>query len=116
MEVIGRCPVCQGKLSVSKLQCDHCHIEITGDFEQSRFSYLNQSELHFVELFLANQGNIKVMERELEISYPTVKKQLDVILKKLGITPTGTVTLSREEIVQKVAKGELSIEDAENLL
>lgn len=115
MQIIGKCPVCQGPLNVSKLHCHACNIEISGDFTLSKFDQLTKSEIHFIERFLVNQGNIKEMEKELGISYPTVKKQLDSILLKLNL-PSKSVTLTKEEVVMKVAKGELTPEEAEELL
>ncbi|HHU28301.1 TPA: DUF2089 domain-containing protein, partial [bacterium] len=79
------------------------------------FDLLTKSEIKFIELFLVNQGNIKEMEKDLQVSYPTVKKQLDAIIMKLGLT-SKNVGLSKEEIIAKVVSGELSIEEAEDLL
>lgn len=115
MEVIGKCPVCHQALTITKLHCDHCQLEITGDFEQSRFSKLSVDELKFVETFLWAQGNIKVMEKELQISYPTVKKQLDQVIRKLQLGKP-TPTLTREEVMEKVVSGELTVDEAAQLL
>lgn len=116
MDIIGKCPVCGNDLNVAKLKCNHCHIEIAGDFTLSKFDYLEKSEVRFIELFLVNQGNIKEMEKQLGISYPTVKKLLDQIVNKLGLTLKESAPLSQKEIYEKVAKGELSPEEAAKLL
>jgi hypothetical protein len=115
MQIIGKCPVCNGALNVSKLHCDNCNIEISGDFNLTKFDLLSKSEIRFIELFLVNQGNIKEMEKELNISYPTVKKQLDAIILKLGLQ-VKQPSLSKEEVISRVASGELSPEEAELLL
>ena len=83
-EVIGTCPVCQNSLLATRLSCNVCHTEITGEFELSRFSYLNKEELNFIETFIRVYGNIKEMEKELDISYPTVKKMLEQVVSKMG--------------------------------
>lgn len=82
-EVIGNCPVCDHDLSVTKLTCHNCETEISGDFRLSKFDYLSKTELAFVETFIIKQGNIKEIEKELNISYPTVKKNLNLIIQKL---------------------------------
>ena len=41
-EVIGTCPVCQNSLLATRLSCNVCHTEITGEFELSRFSRFQQ--------------------------------------------------------------------------
>lgn len=115
MQIIGKCPVCNDALNVTSLKCKSCNIEINGDFTLSKFDLLTKSEIKFIELFLVNQGNIKEMEKDLQVSYPTVKKQLDAIIMKLGLT-SKNVGLSKEEIIAKVVSGELSIEEAEDLL
>ncbi len=116
MEVIGKCPVCHQALTITKLHCAHCQLEITGDFEQSRFSKLSTDELKFVETFLWAQGNIKVVEKELQISYPTVKKQLDQVIRKLQLTKPVPNALTREEVMAKVVSGELTVDEAAQLL
>lgn len=115
MQIIGNCPVCGDALNVTSLKCGSCNIEISGNFTLSKFDSLSKSEIKFIELFLVNQGNIKEMEKELQVSYPTVKKQLDSIISKLGLQSKYT-TLTKEEIIAKVKRGELSIEEAEELL
>ena len=73
MQIIGNCPVCGDALNVTSLKCGSCNIEISGNFTLSKFDSLSKSEIKFIELFLVNQGNIKEMEKELQVSYPTVK-------------------------------------------
>ncbi|MFA7156978.1 MAG: DUF2089 domain-containing protein [Bacilli bacterium] len=114
MEAIGKCPVCSSRLKATKLKCDNCGIEISGDFEMSKFTYLEKNELKFIELFLVNQGNIKLMEKELGISYPTVKKYLEQILEKLGLS--AKENNKRREILEKLARGEISADEAEPFL
>jgi hypothetical protein len=118
--VIGICPICESDLKVTKLTCSNCHTEITGDFELSRLSYLKKEELAFVEIFIKNRGNIKTIERELNISYPTVKKTLDNVISKLGYD---TIEIEIEEydeekanILDKLKNKEISVIEATELL
>ena len=84
-KVINRCPICGDKLVVTSLRCEECETEIKGRFNLSVFDYLSESQQKFVLIFLKNGGNIKLIEKELGISYPTVKKILDEVLQVLGI-------------------------------
>lgn len=77
----GKCPVCKEQMYVRQYQCEHCEIGVTGKFGSAAFSKLDESQLKFIEIFVKNQGNIKAVEKELDISYPTVKKHLDKIIK-----------------------------------
>jgi hypothetical protein len=115
-EVIGVCPVCSANLLATKLSCNQCHTEISGEFTLSKFSYLNRDELYFVETFIRVQGNIKEMERELNVSYPTVKKNLDAIITKLGFAPVKPVQDDEAEILAKLKNKEISVDEALDLL
>lgn len=114
-EVIALCPVCSHDLVATKLTCNFCHTEISGEFALSRFSYLNKEELYFVETFMKVFGNIKEMEKELNVSYPTVKKMLDNIVSKMGFTQVEQ-QVDTQDILNKIKNKELSVTDALALL
>ena len=54
------------------------------------------------------------MEKELGISYPTVKKYLEQILEKLGLS--AKENNKKREILEKLARGEISADEAEPFL
>lgn len=114
--VIGECPVCKSDLKVTRLTCSNCTTEITGDFELSKFNYLSKEHLYFIEVFIKNRGNIKQIEKELGISYPTVKKSLDEVIVSLGYQVTEEVKVKRADILAKLEKGEISASEAAKLL
>ena len=80
----SRCPVCDGEMTITRLRCPQCSTVVEGSFVMDKFSRLSPEQLQFVETFLKVRGNIKEMERELGISYPTVRARLDAILAALG--------------------------------
>ena len=86
-KVISRCPVCNCELTVARLKCDSCDTVIENSFRLSKFDYLSDEELYFTETFLRCRGNIKEVEKELGISYPTVRSKLNEVIKKLGYDP-----------------------------
>lgn len=120
----SRCPVCSGDLTVTRLRCKHCDTGIDGNFEASKFSQLSKEHLEFVEIFLKSRGNIKEVERELGISYPTVRGRLDAVLEALGyrVEPAAVEETNRakqtkrKEILDLLNKGELSSEEAVKML
>ncbi len=117
MNIIGTCPNCKGKMHVRELVCDSCELEMRGKFELTKFDFLDKQELYFVELFLANQGNIKEMEKDLKISYPTVKKMLEQVVRKLNLTLKGDSNDNRRrDVYERVARKEITLEEAEKLL
>jgi len=115
-EVIGICPVCQEQLSVTRLSCEHCHTEINGDFSLSKFAYLNKEELYFIEAFLKAEGNIKEMERSLEVSYPTVKKLLSNVLNKMGYESKLVIQTDEKDVLERLRLKEISVKEATELL
>ena len=80
-----RCPVCETKLQIHRLSCPHCKAEYCVDEELFPFDYLTGEQKSFLLTFLKCSGNIKAIETELGISYPTVKKRYDELLIALGL-------------------------------
>lgn len=114
--IITRCPVCNSKLKVTKLKCLKCGTTIENEFEFSKFSYLSMEELNFIEVFMKCRGNIKDVEKELGISYPTVRAKLDDVVTALGYTVEKKPSVNSGEVLEKLEKGEITAEEAVNLL
>ena len=114
--VIGYCPICNEKLIVKTLRCEECETEITGEFNLTPFDYLTPDQLQFALVFIKNQGNIKAIEKTLNISYPTVKKNIDELCTALGFNSQEEEKPSREEIKRRLKNGEITFEEAEALL
>jgi hypothetical protein len=117
-KILGSCPGCACEMEISQLTCTECDIVISGRFEPTRFDRLSTEDLHFAELFISLRGNIKDMERELGISYPTVRSRLNDVIRDLGFEPEdeiaedGDKPVDHSEILAKVESGELGVEEA----
>jgi hypothetical protein len=107
------CPVCQSKLIIQELHCHHCETTIKGSFEASRLVSLTSEQLSFVEVFLKARGNIKEVERELSISYPTVRNRLEQVVEALGykIEKPSSEKNIRQELLDQLYNGEISAEE-----
>ena len=123
--VIGYCPICNEKLIAKTLRCDNCDTEITGEFNLSPFDYLTKEQLDFALVFIKCEGNIKAIEKNLNISYPSVKKNIDDLINALGMNNVNTIEaseltdnkkLSREEVGKMLKNGEITFEEAEKIL
>lgn len=114
--VMSKCPVCSAKLKIVKLKCSKCGTVIENDFEFSKFEYLEEEQLNFMEIFLKCRGNIKDVEKELGISYPTVRAKLDEVVSSLGYTVVKKATVGSKEIIDMLEKGEISAEQAINMI
>ena len=108
----GGCPVCHEKLTVRSLYCPACKVRIEGEFELPKLLSLTPEQMEFVQVFLRSRGNIKVVERELGISYPTVRARLEEVIAKLGYEvepPNGT---DASDVLASLEKGEVTVEEA----
>ncbi|MEW6522438.1 MAG: DUF2089 domain-containing protein [Bacillota bacterium] len=115
-EIIGRCPVCDDKLQVQRLYCPQCETAVEGRFDICKFCHLTKEQREFTEIFIKNRGNIKEVERELGISYPTVRGRLETVIRALGyrVEPEaeeGDHGKRRKELLDSLSRGELSAEE-----
>ncbi len=110
--LISKCPVCGGKLRAVKLKCSKCNTVIENEFELSKFEYLGQEQLKFMEIFIMCRGNIKDVERELGISYPTVRAKLDEVISALGYAVAKKPSIDSGEIIELLEKGEITADQA----
>jgi hypothetical protein len=130
-DVIATCPVCAGELAVTRLRCGGCGTTIEGEFGVGRFASLTREQMQVLESFLRSRGNLRDMERELLISYPTVRARVEALVRALGFGPreeadpaAGTdsqpratdtadgIQAGRREILERLASHELSAEEA----
>src|SRR5947208_1757922 len=82
--VVARCPICSEQLRVVRLECESCGTRLEGSFSLGRFHALAPEQLEFLEVFIRARGSFKDVERELGISYPTVRARLDAVIRALG--------------------------------
>ncbi|SMC16217.1 hypothetical protein SAMN02745134_00028 [Clostridium acidisoli DSM 12555] len=115
-KVLIKCPICNEKLKITKLKCNKCGTVIENDFEFSKFESLGKEHLNFIEVFLKCRGNIKDVEKELGVSYPTVRAKLDDVLSALGYVDVKKSTVTNKEVLDMLEKGEISAEQAVNMI
>src|SRR6476659_644812 len=87
-DVISTCPVCSGELSVPRLRCVSCGTTLEGEFSGGRFARLSRAQTALLERFLRSRGNLRDIERELGISYPTVRARVEALVRALGFGPS----------------------------
>jgi hypothetical protein len=132
-DVIATCPVCTSELTITRLHCRSCGTALEGEFGVGRFGRLDREQMSLLESFLRSRGNLKEMERELGISYPTVRGRVDALVRALGLSDgapgdepldevgadsdetemVGTdAAAARRDILERLARKEISAEDA----
>ena len=122
-QILTSCPVCGGQLEVKELHCSGCGTEYRGRFEICDICRLPQDQIDFIKVFIKNQGNIKGVEKDLNISYPTVKNKLAQVIQALGFDieielaeDEKELERERNKILEQLEKGELSSDEALSLL
>ena len=116
--VPGECPVCKGELVVTSLSCRQCDTVIQGRFFTGPFANLTNEQLDFLEIFVKNEGKITHMEKDLGLSYPTIRNRLHEIIRALGYEPgeedPGLDEEKRRNILEQLEQGTINYKDAIN--
>ena len=126
-EVISTCPVCESRLHVTRLHCNTCGTTIEGEFNVGRFAHLGRDQMLLLEVFLRSRGNLRELERELGVSYPTIRGRVEALLRALGLgdgaplppTPpsaeqaaAGVDPATRRAVLERLARKEITAEQA----
>ncbi len=125
-DVIATCPVCTDELTITRLHCRACGTALEGEFGVGRFGRLDREQMSLLESFLRSRGNLKEMERELGISYPTVRGRVDSLVRALGLSDTPgdaetddfkaivepDTADERRAILERLARKEIDADDA----
>ena len=104
------CPVCGGRLHTTRLSCESCGTELSGQFPTCAFCSLEPNDRELLEVFLRARGNLKEVERHLGVSYPTARARLDSVLARLGLAPEPP---SEDlDLLRAVARGDVDLGEA----
>lgn len=90
-------------------------IAVEGRFELPPLARLAPDDQVFVMAFVRAHGSIKKMEALFGVSYPTVKNRLNRIAGQFEFVEIDAAP-SRAEILERLERGELSVDDAVELL
>ncbi len=124
-KILEACPTCDARaLVVTELGCPHCGTTVRARYRPTIFSRLGEADLRFLEIFVKNRGNVKEMERELEVSYWTIRSRLDDVIAALGFgdgeglespieAPSGAEQArQRQELLDALEAGEITVAEA----
>ena len=114
-EPIKECPICSGMLNISRLTCQNCGTEISGQFFYPGESLNLDPELvDFIKVFIYAEGNIKQSEKILNCSYPKVKNLLKKTKAALGLPEEKEGV--NNDVIDLLDKGEIDVNEALSLL
>ena len=127
----SKCPFCSGDLAITSLHCEGCGTAIESKLVIPKYFRLGTDLQDFVLVFLRCRGNIREVEKELGISYPTVCKRLDLVNELLGnslsgqaagaeagmtVTEDGSLNVRRQQILEDLEAGKFDAGEAAHLL
>jgi hypothetical protein len=117
----SQCPICGGELIVTQIQCRECDASIHSRFSARTFSRLTPDQMQFVEDFVRLEGKITHLEKEYNLSYPTLRNRLHEVIRALGHEPGGVEEPSlspekRQQILNDLDQGQITYQEALQLL
>ncbi len=113
--------MCGEPLQTTRLGCAACGSELSGVFSGCSFCALAPADRDVLEVFLVSRGNMREVAAHLGVSYPTARQRYDRLLQGLGLTepesePAPARLVDRDQILRRLASGELAVDEAERLL
>lgn len=113
MNIPINCPSCDGSMIITEMACAKCKTTIKGAFELNELATLSADHLAFLKVFIAARGSIKEVEKNLGISYPTVRAKLDALIKAMGLSaPSEGLGQRKAEIIGRLERGEIDAQAA----
>jgi hypothetical protein len=122
-KILEHCPSCGSDLMVTHLICPTCKTMIQGEYKPCPYCKLPPKRAELLEAFLKARGNLREMERELGISYWTIRRMIDDLIQELGFEerPIGVdgqigVEAQVQTVLDRLDRGEISADAAEAIL
>jgi hypothetical protein len=117
LPLITRDPTTGGELIVTRLEGLDSGIVIEGRFDLGWIGRLSREQLDFVGLLLRHRTNLQKLADETGIAYNTIRSRLDEVVEAIGAPPDRPAgprptRAERSTIIDKLAAGDLSVEDA----
>ncbi len=84
-KILESCPTCGSEMIVSELSCTVCDTTVRSRYAPCPFCRLSPEDLAFMLLFVRSRGNVKDMERELGVSYWTIRGRLNEVITAMGL-------------------------------
>jgi hypothetical protein len=126
-KILESCPTCGGDFAVTELTCTVCDTVVRSRYSPCPFCRLSPEDLSFLLVFVRNRGNVKDMERELGVSYWTIRGRLNEVITSMGLEPGGEPeaddppaarpvapdrSAARQTVLDRLRRGEITAEEA----
>ncbi|MDD2716635.1 MAG: DUF2089 domain-containing protein [Candidatus Wallbacteria bacterium] len=107
------CPACESDLQIVRLKCPECGTEVSGQFIPCPVCRLDEELRGLFDIFLKSRGNLKQVQRELKLSYPTVRQRMEMMFRKLEGKPDQA---DPKLVLERLRAGEITVDEADSLL
>ena len=116
--LLSRCPICDGDLLATRLECTNCHGAVEGEFELGPLARLNREQANLLALLVKYRGNMNRAATELGVHYNTVRNRMDELAAAFGFGDSAPaeapepVQRERRDLLEQLGRGSLSPEEA----
>ncbi|HEX6291430.1 MAG TPA: DUF2089 domain-containing protein [Herpetosiphonaceae bacterium] len=112
--ILTRCPICDGELIATRLDCTNCHGGVEGEFELGLLKRLTSEQLQLIALLVKNRGNMNRVASDLGVHYNTVRNRMDELATAMGFQESAPQPAERPrmDVLEQLGRGELSPEEA----
>jgi len=107
------CPSCGATLEVVKLECPVCQTEVAGQYPLCPVCRLDAQHRRLFDLYMGARGNVREVQRELGVSYPTARQRIEIMFQEMGHGPTPPQPTA---VLRRLRSGEIDVTTAERLL
>lgn len=114
MPIPSECPSCGGKMVAVKMECTDCGTALDGKFSPCPVCALEPEMRELFDLFMRSRGNLKEVQRDLHLSYPTVRNRIEGMFAAYGKNESSKI--GRMEILKMLRSGGIDVEEAEKML
>lgn len=111
-DLFSVCPSCsEQNVAITKLECGSCDTKFEGAFNLPQLSKLTKGEQDFVLNFVKCSGSLKEMGKLQNVSYPTLRNNLNSLIEKINglIEPKEDL---KNKILSQLENGTISAKEA----
>ena len=113
-DIPTECPVSGKPLHVTELTCEESGVVIRGKFRLPEGAEMPDEQRKFLSVFIRARGVISTVERELGLSYPTVRTKLDKLLDAMNLSPIKEDAKKSDDKKKTAAKKRKILKDLED--
>ena len=99
---------------MTRLECRSCDATVEGEFTPCPVCRLEEAERELFDIFMWARGNLKEVQREIGVSYPTVRARIERTFERYdrySESPQKPL-----DVLKRLRNGEIGVDEAEALL